>query len=425
MRDTNSWRRELRRTLTKHQLEIEIHLKFAKFCDIELGLYLLSQLVPGARADSLWVLLTGYQFPIPESHHWSEQQKRMLGNARHILTQFRGEFNWRKALECYRLVDERLRGYEIDAEFNQFSQRNVSIASNRSQVYANALTKRLPYSHKALRWVTEAALYKCESDRYQATVEIPEELIFQPPASHNLAGRTEREPIVVTWNELKETARWMDSILCPELVESEDESKRKQTWEYRLSRVALELFEDGSVTLTRSQTLTLSGLIHLIGMVSSGKSTLMIVLTVLLAIKYRLHVTIVVGDVINALEQAKIFQKLDIKVAPVLGASNRDRHTNRLHRAWNSENSLEPLNPKHPGFQWLSTACPLSEQRRDVAQPFTTGQQPCLKLWTLGDSNDEDEEKQTNNNANTTYACPLYSVCPSHKAQRDLVDAQV
>ncbi len=56
MRDTNSWRRDLRRTLTKHRLEIEIHLKFAKFCDIELGLYLLSQLVPGARADSLWVI---------------------------------------------------------------------------------------------------------------------------------------------------------------------------------------------------------------------------------------------------------------------------------------------------------------------------------------------------------------------------------
>lgn len=422
MRDTNSWRRELRRNLTNHRLEIEQHLMLTKFCDIELGLYLLSQLVPQARADSLWMLLTGYQFPIAESYKWNEQQKRMLGNVRHILTQFRSNSNWKQALKVYCQLDESLRGYEIDAELNKFSQRNVSVVSKRFQIYANALNRALPYSHKALRWVTEAGLYECESGRYQATVDISQELIFQPPTGHNLTGRTEREPIVVTWDALKETACWMDSILCPELVESEDESKQKQTWEYRISRVTLELLSSDSTYLTRSQTLTLEGLMHLIGMVSSGKSTLMTVLTVLLVVTYKMRVTIVVGDVINALEQAKIFQKLNIKAAPVLGTTNRDRHTNRLHRAWNSENPYEPLSPTHPGFQWLSTACPISERRRDIAQPFAIRQQPCLKLSKLNNSDDEEEEDNTDN---TIYACPVYSVCPFHKAQVDLVEAQV
>ncbi len=90
MRDTNSPRRELRRGFKKHRPEIEEHLHFNQFCDTELGLYLLMNLSSGARADSLWTLLTGYPFPIPELQQCNQAQRKMLANARHILTQFRG-----------------------------------------------------------------------------------------------------------------------------------------------------------------------------------------------------------------------------------------------------------------------------------------------------------------------------------------------
>lgn len=419
MRDTNSWRRELRRSLRKHLSEIEANLTFTKFCDIELGLYLLSELIPTARADSLWVLLTGYPFPITESHYWSEQQWRMLGNARHILSQFRSDYNWTNGLEHYCLIDERLRGYEIDADFNQFSQRAVSIASNRYQIYANTLNVPLQYRQDPVRWITEAGLYECTDGKYPATVDITPELILDPPASHNLTGRNERNEITVSKEELVETARWMDSVLHPELAASQDESQQTQTWEYRISRVSLELFTENSMALTDADSLTINGLMHLIGMVSSGKSTLMDVLAVWAA-QQKLHITLVVGDVIGALERAKLFHKLGIKVAPILGVSNRERHTNRLHRVWNSEHPLEPFAQEHQGFQWLSTACPLSELRRDVTQPIVSGQQPCLSLLRL-DNAEEEEQAQTSK----TYACPIYSACPFHQAQRDLVKAQI
>lgn len=323
-------------------LEIATDLTLAKFCDIELGLYLLFQLAPGAKANSLWVLLTGYPFPIAESQHWSEEQWQMLGNARHILTPYRSEYSWRRALERYRQVEERLRGYEVDEALEQFSRRPVSICSNRYQIYENTLSRPLRHRQDTLRWITQAGIYECVDGKYRATVDIPEELLFPQPLSHDLTGRTERQEIEVPWQELIDTARWMDSLLFPNLIGSQEESQKSQTWEYRISKVNLEVFAKDGVTLSRAETLTLDGLMHLIGMVSSGKSTLMDVLAVWAARK-QLHVTIVVGDVIGALKRAELFEQLGIKVAPILGASNRERHTNRLHRAWNAENPLEPF----------------------------------------------------------------------------------
>ena len=419
MRDTNTPRRKLRSSFKEYRPEIEEFLHFKQFCDIELGLFLLHSLSSGARADSLWTLLTGYPFPIPELQHFNQNQRKMLANARHILTQYRTGYNWSRGLKRYLNVSERLRGYAIDEDLNLFSQRDVSVCSKRFQVYQNTLNGNLEHSKQKLEWISEPGAYICNSGKHRDTVDIPQELIFPPPVNHDLTPRSQRQAITVTWEDLLETASWMDSILYPEIIASGDESKLKLTWNHRISRVVLELVGEDGRSLILSKTLTIEGLIKLIGMVSYGKSTLMIVLSVLLA-RRGLNVTIVVGDVIAALEQAKIFDKLGISVDPVLGASNRDKHLNRLHRAWNSQNSKQPLNLEHPGFQWLSTTCPLSELRRDVARPFKMREYPCIGLTDLNRDEEREEEESEN-----VYACPIYSGCPFHQAQRDLVKAQV
>jgi hypothetical protein len=338
---------------------------------------------------------------------WSEEQQRMLGNARHILTQFRSQYRWERALKRYcQLELELLRGYEIDEALEHFSRREVSICPDREDIYSATLRQPLRHSKVSVQWAT-AGSYECAARGYRATVDIPDELVFPAPLGHDLAGKTEREAIPVTWNALIETARWMDTL-------------SDNNWEERLSRLRLELFDQDDATLMGAETLTLNGLMHLIGMVSSGKSTLMDILAVWAA-KQGLHVTLVVGDVIGVLNRTKLFEQLGIRVAPILGASNRERHTNRLHRVLTAEQPLAQLEQEHVGFRWLSTACPLSELRRDVAQPFQMGKQPCLTLSPIaeGDSNEEQA------NTNQTYACPLYSTCPFHQAQRDLVDAAI
>ena len=402
MRDTSSWRERLgdiRDRLT------ESILSFSAFCDIELGLYLLLEIAPDAPARSLWVLLTGYEFPVASAQNWGETEGQMLANARHILTQFRSEYSWARALQRYRQADEIARGFDVDENLEQFLPRQVSVASNREDVYAKALGQALPHRRKSVIWA-EAGKYECSDRSYRVTVEIPDELIFPAPAPHNLTGVTQRDAISVTWQELLETARWMDTI-------------SNSRWEERLSRVQLELF-DNNDTLQSSQELTLDGMMHLIGMVSSGKSTLMDILAVWAA-RNGFHVTIVVGDVISALNRCQAFHRFGIPVAPILGASNRDRHTNRLHRAWNAEHPLEQFQQQHVGFRWLSTACPLSELRRDVATPFGSGKQPCVNLNRIAAADEEESQP----NQNRSCACPIYSACPFHQAQRDLVDAKI
>jgi len=71
-------------------------------CLVELLLYLGSILVPGATADSLWVLLTGYSYPLLEWQNWTEDNYRMLALARHLLPSFERPFIWQETLKCYR-----------------------------------------------------------------------------------------------------------------------------------------------------------------------------------------------------------------------------------------------------------------------------------------------------------------------------------
>ncbi len=413
MRETTSWRNKLTRQLRACWSKTATPLNPGTLCEVELGLYVLSQLTPEAPADALWVLLSGYPFPAPEMQGWSQVQQRMLFNARHLLTNFRGPYRWRRTLEQYRALDERLRGYDIDEKYQQFKERAVSVCPERLDIYAKVLQELLPYRTDSLRWAT-AGSYSFADRAYRASVNIPDNLVFPPPTGHNLSGKQERAALSVAWDDLLATARWMDS-------ETQARGLADAHWEKRLSRVRLELLNRENGTLNQANTLTLDGLEHLIGMVSSGKSTLMDVLAVWAARK-GLHVTLVVGDVIGALNRAQQFSNLGISVAPILGASNRERHINRLHRVLTAEQPLAALQPEHAGFQWLSTACPL-DGLRETERPCQIGAHPCLTLSRLGES--EKTEEPATATSPKQYACPLYSVCPSHQGQRDLVTASI
>ena len=411
MRDTSQWQQSLIRRL-QEQWPQNPSLTPSDLCNIELGLYSLSQLVPSAPAKALWVLLTGYPFPVPESKTWGNRERQMLSNIRHILPFFRSRYQWERALENYCQLEERVRGYEIDSDKVQFAQRDVTLCSNRVTIYQRTLSEPLAYSEQSLNWVTESDTYLFFTEQsYLSQVEIPPEFIFPPPTGYDLTtGKTKRNALTVTWDELLATARWMDSKLKACGLLTDDKNKRENI----LSRVQLECFAQTDTSLQSSKSLTLDGIVHLIGMVSSGKSTLMDVLAVW-ASRQGLHVTLVIGDVIGALNRAELFANLGLTVAPILGASNRKKHTERLHRAWAADKRAtdEDYLPRHVGFNWLSTACPLDGLQNN-SEPLETGKQPCRILYK------QDDRKLTK-----AFACSLYRVCPFHQAQRDLVNASI
>lgn len=406
MRDISQWHGALSGTLKQHWPGQGAPFRPSVLCDIELGLYLLELLLPGARAQALWVLLSGHPFPLAQADQWSEAQRRALDIARHLLPYYRSPFPWRRALEQYADLEPRLCGYMLDTESGLFSRRDVSVAARRWQVYEEALQTPPRHRRYDLRWAGPGS-YTFEEGRQRGSVSIPGDLpLPPPPAGHNLTPRALRRPLHVSLEELRATARWMDAQL--------ERSGTPGGWQARIERVRLDMLNPEGSALVDTQVLTLDGMCHMVGMVSSGKSTLMDVLAVHAA-RQGQRVTLVVGDVIAVLNRAGLFTALGLSAAPILGASNRERHLGRLHRAQTAVQPRAPLDFQHPGFQWLSSSCPL-DALRAAARSLPLNQRPCAGLIPVTDEADEPKPR---------YACPLYSSCAFHQAQRDLVEARI
>lgn len=412
MRDIQSWRTSLVRQLRAHWPENGTALTAKEMADVELGLHLLQDLVPGEVSSALWVLLSGYSFPLPASSQWTDKQCRMLGNACHLLPSFRNPSLWKRTIDQYRAMPEHLRGYAV-AEGGNFTCKPVSVCPERFDVYTTILCRPVPHKQKQIKWAGAGEYQFPKRERF-ASVRIPDDLVFAPPLGHTSAGRSHKEPVSLKWTELEQTARRMDSTESEKAV---PENVRGH-WERRLCRVRLELWDAQATCLKPTDTLTIDGLFHLIGMVSSGKSTLMDVLAVWAA-NHGLHVTIVVSDVISVLNRAQQFNYLGLSVAPILGAYNRGRHIERLHNVLAAEEPSQRLVAEHEGFRWLSTACPL-DGLGTRERPLELGEQPCMTLKP-SQNNDAEADQPTP----PEQACPLYGPCPFHQAQKDLVNASI
>ena len=402
MRNTAKWYAPLQNELKKN------------LCEVELGLYLLNLLSPSASPDSLWVLLTGYPHSFPECHNLLETQYRMLAVARHLLPHFARPYIWEEALRHYREFPSDIRAYEVSEDLKKFHRRtNITVANKRFHIYENKLNEEVNFfQRKEIAWA-EAGKYKCELKGKKETVEISNTIASLPhPPSHNLTGVPLRNPLQVSWAELEQTAEWMD--------EQRHSKGLRPEWVSRFSRVKLQLFND-TQELVDAQTLTLNKLLHLVGMVSSGKSNLMKVLAVW-AWRNQLHITLVVADVLQIFELIEMFAQVGITdVAPILGNSNKASHLNRLHKAVYNSNPNEAFNQDHPAFRWLSNTCLLTSLvKPKMATPFEMGKQPCFKLEPIDNGEESNSATETEDKA-----CPAYGICPVHNKERDLVKASI
>lgn len=410
MRDTSYWRKNLEKQLA-NAWQQQAQLRIGSFLDIELGLWALSQLLPGEPASGLWVILTGYPFAEGSAAIWGDEQHQMLASLRHLLPFYRSRRPWRLALADYRTMPQELRGYDIDTELSQFQQRTATLATKRWQTYAKVLQQPPPHKRTSVCWAP-AGHYTFLTDHYRASVSIPNDLPLPPhPQPHPLDGSATRPSYTITLDELRQTAAWMDEQLQAQGEQS--------TWAQRITRVGLTLFNHDRSALADSASLTIKGMTHLVGMVGAGKSTLMDIAAVCLA-QRGLHITLVVGDVISALDRAMLFRRLGLDATPILGRSNHVRHLRRLHRSCSSAEGADELAMGHLGFRWLSSACPL-DGLRDEARPIALTQRPCIGLVPVAqpnESSDSQEREETN-------ACPLYGGCAFHQAQRDLPTSQI
>ncbi|MEV1328426.1 transposase [Micromonospora costi] len=407
MRQINTIRNRFTRALRGHYTPTGDQPSPSRLMDTELCLYLLETVAADQAASGVPALLDGYRALWDAVPRPPADAAVRLANARALLWRSQRPYGWDELLRAYRSVPEAVRGYHLDP-LGRPVRRQCSVAANRWDWYEQLLTEPLPFATTGVRFAAPGR-YRMSSTARGHGVTVPDNLPPAPaPALHDLAVRA-RAPIEVTWQELVATARGMDATDL-------EAGRSSHRWEERLLDVTLQvrLADD---TFGDTTTLRIDRILHMVGMVSVGKSTLVTILATWAA-QHGLRVTIVVGDNSAALRMAHELSWYDgVVAAPVMG-QNRTRHAERLHR-------LQPpapgrLLPSDPyGFDLVSTACPL-DAVRGAPIPLEVREAPCQHLIETDPDAPVDGWRD-----GARRTCPLWYRCQRHEAARRLVTANV
>lgn len=456
MRDRSGWHRGLTAPLKDAWQNGPRSFNPGDLLDVELGLYLLESVMPGRAAIDTWTLVSGYPFGEAFGDITTDAQRLRVRRARHYLLPLRRRREWLLALESYLAVPQELRGYDLASAESVPVRRSPARAARRFERYEKVLGEPPPYARHRLPHAQAGDYVFSVRDRRYAVTFTEDLLPDGPTAAHDLDAPLpgKGEPITVEWRELEASARRMDAI------ESKTSGIARGHWLQRLRRVELFVRDERQGKFEQSDTLRIDRLLHLVGMVGAGKSTLRDILTFWAVTERGLRITVVVGDVAEALSVTGLLDRLGVPTAPVLGHSTRERHIQRLHRRIASSGTPSLLTHWHDGFDHVNSACPLDALRGvEAERPLRVGEAPCGNLYEVrrtpteaadpregllggeGSEADPDDDGEaldgaaaaeraasaalTDDERPRRHGCPLWSRCPRHHAARQLVDARV
>ncbi len=442
MRDISKWGKELR-TALRNSDELkeyvvtifpdtasrEIKRLARLIAEVELGLTLLSEVAPSDPATSVSALLLGYRFPVDcllSEENWQRVQK-----ARFYLMRRKGR-QWERALYEYINLPETVKIFELTDPNNVPKQIPSSIYPRRWTLYCQTLLITPPHRQHKVKLATAGTWYAKISHKGNSPVEIPvsipqsvAKLAQVPLFSLKRTRQRENPPQTVTLDNLLQTAQEMDDRLASSEHEPEN-------YHLRLSGIALQLYDESSDDFQPNTQLQIEGLIHVVGLLNVGKSTLLEVLIYHLA-KQGYRCALIVNDVVAAVRLASLFShQLSIPAAPILGR-NRSEHLEKVYEPLFAASGEEIRQGAiHPAWRWFSPVCPLLALVQSE-EKWEFGAEPCHLLYqkvSAGqqedvNSNDDDEDEIEDIVEKGQYTCPLYYQCPRHQLERDIAQANV
>lgn len=437
MRDTSSWYKKLAKQINPHW-PTDTDIKPALLFQVELNLRLLERLDALAPPEGAYTLLGGYPFAAAAGIATGPEDTSMITAARLRLWKLRRRRTWLQSLEAYWQLPERLRRYREPGEGEPMRAVIPTILSDRHEHY-DAQLATLPGFDVDAPEPAGPGQHRFIERRRPTSVTIPDEAIQPPAEPHDLTAIpvATHAPLTVALDELAGVAQWMDK-------EARSRGMKDGNWQGRLADLQLDVLAANGSEFVPSDTLTLDGLVHLVGMVGAGKSTLMTLIAVW-AHKKKLRTTLIVGDVAEQLSLTAMLRRLGLSATPVLGGSTRERHAARLHRRLATKRPESLLAHDDPGFDDLSTACPLDALRGlEAARPLRYSDAPCAGLhpvkaaapvmigeialpgpYLSAAQTGEPEENAEEELRGEANSCPLWSACPRHAPDRDMVDALI
>jgi hypothetical protein len=227
------------------------------------------------------------------------------------------------------------------------------------------------------------------------------ELAFPRPQQHDLERRPSGS-IAVQWSELE--------ALAVELDELDSAAGRSpQYWTDRLANTQAHVSTGHGLRETR--ILHLAALKHLIGLPGSGKTTLIVLLCVLLA-RRGLRIAVFFTAIQVAREYLETLRRYDVRTALLVGRSTdtHSRHANELAELVATQGNGGFAHSR-VGVELLAQSCPLPAFAESWPSDWGLGEAPCEAIYEAGSS--------------TPKLCPAWSLCERVKNQRELVNASV
>ncbi|MEU5875607.1 signal recognition particle [Glycomyces sp. NPDC047369] len=421
MRDVAAWRESIARRLRPWPHAGTISL--SAFIDTEYALSVLASTAPEWSALDAWTLFTGYPFTTARGLDLDEQQRLRLERARFRIPSLRHR-TWREQLRDYSKLPEELRAFAFELDESLETPGPCFDRPPRARGDRGVMQRLadLAQAADAVPPPLEKPMGTADSGEHlffvkerQHSIDLPPGTAQPQPPQFDPAEtlRGAGKPITVSRDELYQCARDMDA------AEARDTTGSGGDWVRRLARIELRIRANEKEAFAGGEdwTLTIEGLLHLVGMVGAGKSTLRDLLAYHCVRNLGLRVGMIVPDVAESLAVVETLTRTGVRAAPVVGKSTRGDHLRRLHRRQYGPGNPTLLHHRHPSFAFLSSACPIDAMRgREAKRPLAIEEAPCTGLQAVEDSGRISPERRI---------CPFWSKCPRHHAWRELQQADV
>ena len=242
---------------------------------VELGLYLLARVLPGRPARDAWTLFGGYPYAEAAGHARTDEQRLAIRRARHYLWTMRRRRVWLSHLERYAPCPEELRGYLLDGPDDVPVPRSPARAAARFEKFEELLTSPPEFARRDIP-LAKAGQYLFPVRDRSHLGHLHAGARRRPQAAGARPGRRRRGP-----------GRAGRRDLGPAPGGRARDGRRRGAGRPPGTAAATgrtgwpaSSCSSGSRTASRRERpLQVNGLLHLVGMVGAGKSTLRDILT--------------------------------------------------------------------------------------------------------------------------------------------------
>lgn len=364
------------------------------FIKAEMTLALLEKCKPEGDPTKAYLLLHNYSLL---GEVVCDETAFLFQKAHRLLHSCSSKMNWVKVLENYRNAQSEFCLYIFTEKIEKGSKvlkfaRNTELAvePDRADVYFEYIRK---YKEERHFEYAKGGKYsysikdKTSSTVYSADVKIPD--------------RTPQMPV----SPPPKKTRKKISVSTDELLASAAEMAEKKPDDYCYSILksnTLKAVTDGNVK--SANRLEIDKITNLVGMVGSGKSTLMKVLSYHLA-KADKKVVLVLDTVSSVLEMCSYLYQFGVSVSPVIGRGGREKYIDQVAKA--HEKYLQNEYSKY--FTAPCIIDGMAKNKSDKSSAPMFGNEPCRSLM---------KNKKH-------YNCPYMDICPAVRMYREVYTSNV